>query len=459
MSKMNEKCEIAIKTPAGVTERFSLEEIEMQGTVAGPIKATVQIDSLGRDCYERREGLYTYNDCVSVPALSMCDDIASFSLCGVQSVVNNAIINAMIESKILEFGHKKCYNIHIGKSGRLCQQLKVHNENMTRKTYETYLGEIVSSDARNDSNVENRRNKGIGAVSQIFTTLKQVMLGHFHCEVALIMRDTMLISKMIYSSEIWYNITKQQYRKLEEIDEMFMRKLLDVPSSAPRISLYIECGKTNIQLIIMMRRMLYYWHIVNMNSNELVFRFYTAQTLRSVKHDWVLQIAKDKADLGMMNMSDEDVRKISKQKFKSFIQNKVNQLRCKNLKEIQEKQSKSKNLIIRNSKTPVQYLMSKNLCLKEIQTLFKLKTEMINVKNNFKSSHIENMWCRTCQLFSETQEHLYYCSTLRRHLTDVNFADYSYNMINGNIEQQEKFVKVYQVILEMRKDIVGEELY
>ena len=41
MSKMNEKCEIAIKTPAGVTERFSLEEIEMQGTVAGPIKATV----------------------------------------------------------------------------------------------------------------------------------------------------------------------------------------------------------------------------------------------------------------------------------------------------------------------------------------------------------------------------------------------------------------------------------
>ena len=90
--------------------------------------------------------------------------------------------------------------------------------------------------------------------------------------------------------------------------------------------------------------------------------------------------------------------------------------------------------------------MSKNLCLKEIQTLFKLKTEMINVKNNFKSSHIENMWCRTCQLFSETQEHLYYCSTLRSHLIYVNFAEYSFNMIIGNIEQQEKFVKVYHVI-------------
>ena len=90
--------------------------------------------------------------------------------------------------------------------------------------------------------------------------------------------------------------------------------------------------------------------------------------------------------------------------------------------------------------------MSKNLCLKEIQTLFKLKTEMNNVKNNFKSSHIENMWCQTCHLFSETQEHI------------KKTSEYSYNMINGNIEQQEKFVKVYQVILDMRKDIVGEEL-
>ena len=41
MSKMNEKCSIAIKTPVGMTERFVATEIEMQGTVLGPIKASV----------------------------------------------------------------------------------------------------------------------------------------------------------------------------------------------------------------------------------------------------------------------------------------------------------------------------------------------------------------------------------------------------------------------------------
>ena len=236
MSKLNEKCNIGIKTPAGMTERFRLEEIEMQGTVAGPIKATVQIDSLGRDCYERREGLYLYNDCVSVPPLSMCDDVASFALCGVQSVMTNAIINAMIESKKLEFGPTKCYNLHVGKSETFCQDLKVHGESMSKRQFETYLGDIVSVDAKNDHNLEKRKNNGIGAISQIMSTVKQVTLGHYHFEVTLIMRDSILISKMIYSSEIWYNLTKHQFTKLEKIDEMFMRRILDLPSSAPRIS-------------------------------------------------------------------------------------------------------------------------------------------------------------------------------------------------------------------------------
>ena len=456
MSKLNKKCNIAIKTPAGMTERFSLEEIEMQGTVTGPIKATVQIDSLGRDCYVRREGIYTYNDCVSVPPLSMCDDVASFSLCGVESVMTNAIINAMIESKKLEFGPSKCYNLHIGKNKHFCQDLKVHKDVMNKKQFETYLGDVVSNDATNDLNVEKRRNNGIGAVSQIMSTVSQVMLGHYHFEVALIMHDAILISKMIYSSEIWYNITKQQYSKLETIDEMFMRKLLDLPSSAPRISLYNECGKTPIKYLIKARRLMFYWHVLQLNSDELVFRFYTAQKLRSVKNDWVLQIDRDKTDIGLKNMSDEEIRQISKQKFKSFVKKKINEMKCKEFKEIQSKQSKTKNLVIRNSDLPAKYLLSKQLCVKEVQTLFKLKTRMINVKDNCKTSYKENMWCKTCLLFSETQEHLFLCSGIRKHLKNIKFDNYCYNMLDRNLVEQEKFAKIYTLILETRTDMLNQ---
>ena len=424
----------------------------MQGTVAGPIKATVQIDTLGRDCYERREGLFTYNDCVSIPPLSMCDDIASFALCGVDSVVTNAIVNAMIESKKLEFGHTKCYNIHIGNSENLCSDLKVHGNIMRKKCSETYLGDIICNNGRNDLNIEKRRNNGIGAVSSILSTLKQVMLGHFHFEVGLIMRDTMLISKMIYSSEIWYNVTKQQYSKLEEIDEMFMRKLLDLPSSAPRISLYNECGKTQIKYLIKVRRLMYYWHVLHLDSSELVYKFYSAQKLKPVKNDFVIQIEQDKSDLGLKNLSDDDIKKISREKFRSCILSKIDQLKCKKYQE--SKGTKTIDLQVRSSSTPANYLLSKNLCVKEIQTLFKLKTQMINVKHNFKSSNTNNMWCRTCFLFSETQEHLSVCSEIRKHLPHIDFTSFNYKMLRGSLSEQEKFTKVYQLILETRNDLL-----
>ena len=46
ISKMNEKCQVKVKTPVGDTERFELNQIEMQGTVPAPLKCVVQMDTL-----------------------------------------------------------------------------------------------------------------------------------------------------------------------------------------------------------------------------------------------------------------------------------------------------------------------------------------------------------------------------------------------------------------------------
>ena len=58
IAKLNEKCEIAVKTPVGVTERFQLEKIEMQGTKFSNIKCSIQIDTLGKECYSTGQGLF-----------------------------------------------------------------------------------------------------------------------------------------------------------------------------------------------------------------------------------------------------------------------------------------------------------------------------------------------------------------------------------------------------------------
>ena len=121
----------------------------MQGTVLGPIKASVQLDTLVRDCYQRQEGLYLYNGCVSVPPLKMIDDLASFFVCILQSVVTNAIINAKNNSKKLEFCPTKCFNIHIGMKEDCCDGLKVHDKKIIKKTFEKYLDDVICSSSSN----------------------------------------------------------------------------------------------------------------------------------------------------------------------------------------------------------------------------------------------------------------------------------------------------------------------
>ena len=183
IAKMNEKCQIAVKTPVGVTDRFELEQIEMQGTKFSNIKCSIQVDTLGKECYTSSEGLFLYKKCVYVPPLGKIDDVASFAFSGPEAIKTNAIINAKIESKKLEFGPSKCYNIHLGKNQDTQSLSKVHNQPMNVKNYETYLGNIIFNSRTNDKNIDNRRNQGLAAISQIISMLNLISLGHYYFEI------------------------------------------------------------------------------------------------------------------------------------------------------------------------------------------------------------------------------------------------------------------------------------
>ena len=268
------------------------------------------------------------------------------------------------------------------------------------------------------------------------------------------MRDSMLISKLVSSSEVWYNVTKEQYRKLEEIDEMFLMKMFKAPKCVPRLSLYLECATLPVKNVCQSRRLMYYWHILHSDETELLNKFYSAQLLRPTKNDWAIQITKDKKELHI-NLSDEEVKLMSKPKFKELVLRKINALAARQFSEIQSKQQKTKQLQISDKQQPAPYLFSKTLCQEEVRTLFKLRSSTIDVKGNMSSSYKENMWCRTCFLFPESQQHLLHCSDIRLKLPDIDFSKVRYEMIYENLKNQECIAKLYHLILQARSDILN----
>ena len=141
----------------------------MQGTKITPIKAAIQIDSVGKECLETNKNLYTYKKLLNIPPLALIDDVAAVSECGQKSVELNCFINSKIEMKKLWFGEQKCHQIHVGAENLTCPVLKVHGVEMTKVNSDKYLGNVVSSDCQNTLNIEARRNRGMGIISQIMT--------------------------------------------------------------------------------------------------------------------------------------------------------------------------------------------------------------------------------------------------------------------------------------------------
>ena len=75
-----------------------------------------------------------------------------------------------------------------------------------------YLVDIICEDGSNISNVRNRLSKGLGLVTQILTILQTVSFGVKYFEIAVALREAMLINGMLGSSEIWYGLKKSRIR-------------------------------------------------------------------------------------------------------------------------------------------------------------------------------------------------------------------------------------------------------
>ena len=171
------------------------------------------------------------------------------------------------------------------------------------------------------------------------------------------------------------------------------------------------------------------------------------------KGDWIEQLEKDKNELDLQ-LDDEEIQKFTQEQFRRIVKKKIEICAGKFLKERQKSHSKTQNIEFDGFK-PAKYLLTRNLMIKEVQTLFSLRTRMVDVKANFSSANTNNMWCKLCHLFPETQHHLLECPEIRiRTKNLIDFKEIDYQMIYGNIKNQEKIAKTYQIILEKRKDLL-----
>jgi hypothetical protein len=191
---------------------------------------------------------------------------------------------------------------------------------------------------------------------------------------------------------------------------------------------------------------------------SILLRLQLQNYLRMTKHIATGRSTYSTYKLNELNLqlTDEEIQGYSQDQFKRIVKTRIEKCAIKHLIELRNSHSKSENLKINGFK-PADYLMSKNLTSEEVKILFKLRTRMIDVKGNFSSCYTNNMWCKLCNLFTETQQHLLECPVLRiRTKNIINVKEVDHNMIFGSLKNQEKVAKIYKILIEARKDILNE---
>ena len=448
VANSNKKCQVSVKVPGGSqTKRVEMTEIEMQGTVLAPLKCSVQIDTLGKECLKYNEGIYKYKGCTSIPPLSYIDDILGITKCSADSVKLNALIQSKMDHKKLQLSQPKCYKMHVGKSSGCCPALKVDGVNMKSVEKETYLGEILSSDGGLSANIEERCKKGTGIVNKIISILNEVSFGQFYFEMAFLFRQSMLINSMLCNVEVLYGLNKGHIEALESVDRNLLRRIFQSPVSTPTESFYIETNFISLRYVIIGRRLMYYHTLLQKSNEELVKNVFLTQQKFTTKNDWAVTLQNDLARCNF-NLSESEIKMMKKQKFKKLVSEKMKQLSNEYLISLQQSHSKSSKISI--TENVKQYLISSEITLEEKRLLFQIRNKSCDVKTNYRKQYSNNMLCRLCDQQEESEMHLLMCDEvvdeeLKTEIKNIDFSD-----LWASFAKQKCAIRVFNKLFKLR---------
>jgi hypothetical protein len=195
------------------------------------------------------------------------------------------------------------------------------------------------------------------------------------------------------------------------------------------------------------RQLMYYWTILQKNESELVRAVFNAQRDFPTEGCWISEV-QGVLKSCEIEYTEEQIKKMSKFKFKRIIKEKIQLKVISYLVTLQNKHTKSENLHL-DSKMQ-EYLTSNELSLSQKKLLFKLRSKMLKIRSNFSAFHGNFTTCSLCEdpSYEETETHLLNCSYLKTDKSlEKDMAEVEFKDVYGTISEQKKAVKVFSKIM------------
>ena len=303
--------------------------------------------------------------------------------------------------------------MHVGRNKVNCAtNMKVENVNLEDVEEVVYLGDTLSFDGKNTKNIKSRISKGLGIISQIFFILENTVFGPSYFEVALLLRESLLINSVLFQGEVWYGVTDKELDELSSLDRIFFSRLFQVPRTTVEESFFLETGALRIRDILRGRRVRYLHSLANRKMKESVSRIFLNQWENPCKLDWTLQVRQDLKELDMESWKLEDLRKTTKVQFKELLKKKINSTAFKELMQKKDKHSKMKSLNY-DKLNCQEYLKDKDTSVEEKLVAFKWRVRMARFDENYRAGKEETQ-CPLCENHKDGQRESFHCPAITK---------------------------------------------
>ena len=319
IKNLNETCNMAIKTPVGITNEATVKSIVQQGSVSGGVLCSastgeVTQEDLGSGC---QIGTTT------IKALTFVDDIASTNTKAADTYTSHSSIVWFSRKKRIPLNIPKCMGLGINRRPvDILPRLKIDRVTLKWTDVAVYLGDHFNTAGTNKHMIEDRIKKGQACIITATAMCNETTLGSYTIETLLLLYKSLFLPVVLYNSQAWSNLSKVDITSLKTVQLKFLKRIFHTPPSTSNPVTLLETGSLPIEQEVNVRQLNFLHHILTLDDSDPVKNVYLEQLKLSNEKNWGNEIQNLRSKYQIVE-TDAEIATLTKETWKKLVKKNV----------------------------------------------------------------------------------------------------------------------------------------
>ena len=409
LKKLNDTCNIKVKTPAGMTDEFEMNSIVQQGSVSG---GALCVASTGEISQEDLGQGYQIGEAI-LKVLAFVDDIATLNKNHQETYQAHDRVKWFSDKKRLLLNALKCLLLCINtKNTDVIPKLMIGDTALKVVDKAPYLGDIFNKAGNNNDLIEDREKKGKACTINAMSLCAEITMGIYTIPTLLLLYRSVFIHVVLYNSQAWSNLTRKNINTIQVVQLNYLKRMHHAPRSTSNAITFLETGTIPIENEIHIKQLTFLHHILKLKDDDLVRKTYKQQINFSFEPNWANNIQQLRTKYGISE-TDDEIKLTSKSKWKNSVKRKVRKSAVTELKSKAAEQKNGKMLSYPGKVYTQEYLTK--LPSTNARKIFHARSGVIDLRACRKYQYGEETSCRLCNKEPEDVPHVVNrCSKIKR---------------------------------------------